>query len=461
MQPKPIAPKTRPVPIAERASVSRFITGRYKGRVIESPDSRGEFIRRNEKIVRLTFDKDIDLQKFREAPVQVSGVQRVRTNKSERVIIKDAKVKKICACSSNNTILCLIEANNITDIDNSGELVIEPGDGNPPPRVSGADNTIVYNDPIFGMPKGHQDAGLTPERLNVIAHRSRELGNVPTVAIIDTGFDYNHIDAITLAYSNGIQTCQSGSITDDFVGWNFVAGNNNPYDDSPSKHGTQVAAMINHRVHGRVKIMPIKVFGSDGYGELFDLLCALEYLKTKPAVKIVNGSFGYYARMGSKLLQELIGEMDDKLFLSAAGNRNDFINAPKPRDITGFPSGGNTLQFFPACFSDSVRNMITVTSVATVPAPPLNSMIAVENFSKRFVDLGVRTNLNGEFISHLPEIASPVIGSSYATAQVSGVAASLLTSPALNGTQLRDAVFGLADQNNSLKNQYVDQGRFI
>lgn len=461
MQQKPVAPKTRPVPIAERSSVSRFILGRFKGRVIESPDSRGEYIRKNQKIVRITFESEAALKKFIKAPVRVSGLQRTTKKKVERVIIEGARVEKICACSSDLTLLCLIEADNLTNIDNSEDLVIEPGDGNPPPRVTGADNTIVYNDAVFRVSQTSENSKLTQELLTAIARRAEEAGHVPTVAVIDTGFDYRHIDAVTLAYNNGINTCQTGSIVDDFIGWNFVDGNNNPFDDSLSKHGTQIAAMISHRIHGRVKILPVKVFGSDGYGEVFDLLCALEYLKTKPDVKIINGSFGYYAKKGSILLKELIEEMGDKLFVSAAGNRNDFINAPKPRDITGFVSDGNTIQFFPACFSDSVRNMITVTSVANVRATRLNLMIAVENFSTRFVDLGVRTNLNGEFISHLPEIASPVIGSSYATAQVSGVATSLLTSPALSGTQLRDAVFSLSTHNASLENQYVDKGRFI
>jgi subtilisin family serine protease len=461
MQQRPQAPKTRPVPIAERTSLARFIAGRYKGRVIEAPDSKGEYIRRNQKIVRLTFEKDIDLQKFISEPVVVKGVQRGENKKLRPITIEGAKVIKICACSSNRTVLCLIEATNLTDVDNAGGLVIEPGDGNPPPRVSGADNTILFNDLVFGTTDPAGSSELTSDRLAIIARRARELGNVPTVAVIDTGFDYNHIDTITLSYSSGTSTCTSGTITNDYIGWNFVDGNNNPYDDGPSKHGTQVAAMISHRVHGRVKIMPIKVFGSDGYGEVFDLLCALEYLKTKPAVKIINGSFGYYAKKGSKLLQSLIGEMDDKLFVSAAGNRNDFINAPRPRDITGFPSEGNTIQFFPACFSNTVRNMITVTSVANVPAPPLNAMIAVENFSTQFVDLGVRTNQNGEFISHLPEITSPVIGSSYATAQVSGAATSLLSGAALNGNQLRDAVYGLSNTNPFLEAKYVEKGRFI
>lgn len=455
--------RIQPVPIGERTSLRRFVQGQYKGDVIEVPgqQNRGEFIRKNQKIVRLEFDYAVDLDNFRELAIRIKGDLRTSGSKRRDRVIDNVKVLKICACSSDRTLLCLLEANDLTSIDNSEQLVIEPGDGNPPPRITGSDNSIVFNDAIFRRRRSVSDE-LTNALLERVQYRSRQLGEVPTVAVIDTGFDYAHCDSITLAYNAGPTTCVSGTITNDHVGWNFVDGNNNPYDDSPSKHGTQIAAIINHQTYGRVKIMPIKVFKSDGYGELFDLLCALEYVKTKPSVSIINGSFGYYAQQGNRLFHEILEQMTDKVALFAAGNRADFINLPKPRNIGGFVSGGATLQFFPACFSALLANSLTVTSVADEKSSRPSQMFAVENFSTQFVTVGVRTNDRGEFISYLPGIPSPIIGSSYATPHVTSVAVSLLTAqPSLSGNQLRDAVLAQAQPNKSLKERFVHEGLFL
>lgn len=455
--------KIKLVPIGELSSLRRLTRSRYQGDVIEAPgkENRGTFIRRHQKIVRLVFDRPVDPNDFQKLSIRVKGDLRTSGGKAQNRIIDKVRVVKVCACSSDNTIVCLLEAPELTSIDNSGALVIEPGDGNPPPRVTGSDNGILFNEAIF---RRHESTvnELTPDLLAIIRQRSRLLGEVPIVAVIDTGFDYAHCDAITLAYGEGDSTCVSGTIKDDYIGWNFVDGNNNPYDDSPSKHGTQIAAIINHQTRGRVKIMPIKVFKSDGYGELFDLLCALAYIKSKPFIKIINGSFGYYAQKGNDIFHELLDEMTDKVSVFAAGNRADFINEPKPRNIGGFDSEGVTLKFFPACFSTTLSNSLTATSVADKRSAQLGQMVAVENFSTEFVTMGIRTNSRGEYSSYLPEIPSPIIGSSYATPYVTSIAVSILAEqPLLSGHQLRDAVLLPAHQNPSLEKQFVHDGLFL
>ena len=101
------------------------------------------------------------------------------------------------------------------------------------------------------------------------------------VAVIDSGLtktkDYE-FDQSNLAYNlsefegiAGVDDDGNGFV-DDFLGWNFVDGNNSVQDFRG--HGTQVANIIaanadNHGIQGiasDVKILPIKVFGSPGQG---------------------------------------------------------------------------------------------------------------------------------------------------------------------------------------------------
>ena len=110
------------------------------------------------------------------------------------------------------------------------------------------------------------------------------------VAVIDTGVDYTHEDFDQAALwrnpnerANGRDDDNNG-LVDDLLGWNFAAGNNNPWDDSG--HGTHVAGLIaactNNGVgiagvSPGVRLLPLKVAEFDGQAKSANVAAAMDY----------------------------------------------------------------------------------------------------------------------------------------------------------------------------------------
>ncbi len=96
------------------------------------------------------------------------------------------------------------------------------------------------------------------------------------VAVVDTGIDYNHTE-LSDSYAGG---------------WNFVAGNNNPYDDNG--HGTHVSGIITANgadINAKgaapdARILALKVLDSKGSGSFSSVIAAIYYA--------VDGSDGVY-----------------------------------------------------------------------------------------------------------------------------------------------------------------------
>lgn len=97
------------------------------------------------------------------------------------------------------------------------------------------------------------------------------------VAILDTGVDYNHPDLAPNIWTNsaeipnnGIDEDQNGYI-DDFLGWDFAYGDNNPMDDHG--HGTACAGIVAAKIDNNLQIagiaqcpiMCVKIGLSNGY----------------------------------------------------------------------------------------------------------------------------------------------------------------------------------------------------
>ncbi|MBY0515534.1 MAG: S8 family serine peptidase [Bacteriovoracaceae bacterium] len=152
-----------------------------------------------------------------------------------------------------------------------------------------------------------------------------------TIAIIDTGMDYNHPDLAANVYTNpkeipgnGIDDDKNGYI-DDVHGWNAALDNGDPMDGNG--HGTHCAGTIG-AVHGNggvagvmadVKMMPVKFLTDDGSGTLVDAIEAIDYA-TKMDVDLMSNSWG-----GGGFTQALFDSIkaaSDKgiLFIAAAGN---------------------------------------------------------------------------------------------------------------------------------------------
>jgi len=144
--------------------------------------------------------------------------------------------------------------------------------------------------------------------------------NTTIVAVVDTGIDSNHEDF-------------RGRI---LPGKNFV-DSNNPTNDTTDVygHGTHVAGIIaanfNNNVgisgltmenerEGKIKILPVKALGDNGYGSFESLSKALIY-SAENGAKVINASWG--AGIYSQLLKDTILYINnnyDTCVVAAAGN---------------------------------------------------------------------------------------------------------------------------------------------
>ena len=150
-----------------------------------------------------------------------------------------------------------------------------------------------------------------------------------TVAVVDTGVDYNHPDL-------------AGNV---IKGYDFVNGDNNPMDDMG--HGTHVAGIISAKANNGygiagvswgAKILAIKVLDSAGLGNSYDVTSGIYAAANNSSVKIINLSLGG---------QESTTEDDavayavnkGKLIVAAAGNDNtsDTTNAYPAALSTTYP----------------------------------------------------------------------------------------------------------------------------
>lgn len=147
-----------------------------------------------------------------------------------------------------------------------------------------------------------------------------------TVAVIDTGIDYNHPDL-------------SGKI---IKGPDYINADNDPMDDLG--HGTHVAGIIGAKANNGIgiagiawnsKIMAIKGLGADGSGTAYDIVQSLLYAANNNSVKIVNMSLGGSQSLAEEIAVDYLVNTKGKLLIASAGN--DGLNTPI------YPAGFSTV----------------------------------------------------------------------------------------------------------------------
>ncbi|MBE3131558.1 MAG: S8 family serine peptidase [Acidobacteria bacterium] len=176
-------------------------------------------------------------------------------------------------------------------------------------NVEYAEKNYIYyadtipNDPHFSLQWGLHNAGQSggtadadidaPEAWNIFTGSSDN-----TIAIIDSGIDYAHVDLQPNIWTNpgetgggketdGIDNDGNGYI-DDWHGWDFVNNDNNPMDDfDPYYHGTHVAGIAGARgndgagvagVCWNVKLIALKAFNYQGRGNTAAEVNAIDYV---------------------------------------------------------------------------------------------------------------------------------------------------------------------------------------
>jgi subtilisin family serine protease len=163
-----------------------------------------------------------------------------------------------------------------------------------------------------GQNGGTADADIdAPEGWDVLTSASNIV-----VAVLDTGVRYTHEDLAANMWVNP---------NDGSHGWNVLAGNNDPSDDSG--HGTLVAGVLGAvgnngkgvtGVAWRVQIMACKCFNSFGLGSISSVITGMDYAKTNGA-RIINASWGF---TNSLALSNAVYSLRDSniIVVAACGN---------------------------------------------------------------------------------------------------------------------------------------------
>ncbi len=229
-----------------------------------------------------------------------------------------------------------------------------------------------------------------------------------TIAVIDTGIDYNHPDLAANMWVNagevagdGIDNDKNGYI-DDVYGWNAAVDNGNPFDGHG--HGTHCAGTIG-AIHSNggvagvmadVKIMAVKFLTDSGSGSLVDAIEAIDYA-TKMDVDLMSNSWGGGGY--TQALFDSIKAASDKgiVFVAAAGNStsNNDVRANYPSNY-------------------ATENMIAVAAITHQ-----DQLASFSSYGKRTVHISAPGR---NVLSTTPNNGYSVFsGTSMATPHVSGV----------------------------------------
>ncbi|RLD57074.1 MAG: hypothetical protein DRJ05_10295, partial [Bacteroidetes bacterium] len=217
----------------------------------------------------------------------------------------------------------------------------------------------LQTNPLFNFDNSNStpDDPLYNQQLGIITTQIDQVWDTVTgdttqiIAILDTGVDWLHPDLSANTWNNtdeiagnGIDDDNNGK-TDDIRGWDFINNDNNPMDDN--SHGTHVAGIAAARgdngigiagVNWFVKILPIKVFKSDGIGDVATISQGINYAAENGAT-VLNMSFGGYARSLTMETALINAYLTADLVASAGNNGESIYSIDPDNPTTHYPAG--------------------------------------------------------------------------------------------------------------------------
>jgi len=245
-------------------------------------------------------------------------------------------------------------------------------------------------------------------------------GDGLTIAIIDSGVDYNHPSlAPNMAVNageipaNGIDDDKNGFV-DDVVGYDFANNDSYPYDDD--SHGTHVAGLAASRTFGlapHAKILAVKAMTPAG-GDVASVAAGIRYAVDRSA-KIINVSLGTASALPSPALVAAANYAEAKgaLIVTSSGNGDP---------ISGKGMNIDVQPQYPASLDNS--NVLTVGA-----SDAKESLASYSNFGVKSVKVVAPGGTKDDYIyscafeNPQKQLLIGMAGTSMATPIVSGIAA--------------------------------------
>jgi hypothetical protein len=342
---------------------------------------------------------------------------------------------------------------NLIVIDSSGDTVQKPP---PPPKVP----PIIVVRPTPNP--GTSGLGGDKDAMQAIKPGVRIKGFPGTVskqgilAILDTGLD-------TTLFDPQIRNMIWQEPVPGNTLYNFLPGEDPKIlldDNIPSKHGSSATAIALSQVTNQSpRIMVLKVLDTHGHGTVFSVSCGLAYARKNNA-SVINASLGYYGVKDSVFTKYFTKIYDSTVIVTAAGNdttkpHNGDMLCSQPAKPSNELSSTNS--FFPACFSPSTKDLISVTGL-TGNKDGIGPCY-YQNYSKEYVTVGVLKSDTGCCTMNVPFLEKTIEGSSFVAPVVSGRIVNYMMQNGFRAaTQLYLQGIGV---NNAAPAKYTVNGQYI
>ncbi|MDC8002461.1 S8 family serine peptidase [Aureisphaera galaxeae] len=357
---------------------------------------------------------------------------------AEKQVLRDfyqVEDYKTCSCADPSLELWIFEVDSNGNLPGGGTLEGVTESTKDDAGVEGSEfNPIIKHDGI------ELSAPFGPAHITTGLDIMSTTNSGVTIAVLDTGIDYNYFrfeePFLYNSEASGDSCTDNGM--NDYIGWDFVEQDNNPFDDHG--HATQVISLIYETLDAQdvdFQVLPVKVFDQNGIGTYFDILCGFRYAANNEDVAIINLSFGWYETQ-YELLKRFIEEtLDKKVIVASAGNDEN---------------NNDLVRHYPSSYEDA--NILSIASWNT-------DLIEVglsrfSNWGEGSVDLAAP----GENIPFYIDANEYILlyGTSYANAYASAIAAGMHV-PGMSPSQLISSVIasGIPDDNlnNILYHSYI------